>query len=391
MSASDFCPHWSSTSASTVTQDSESSPPHFNTYTVPFAQPVGERYDPYRHFNHFAVNHSTDYAPQPDHPSMQLPISYEENHHQAFDYRSSYSGTNPHQAAQPPVPRRPAFSPIDAHPEMTWFGGAGHMPGPPSQPMMREAPNSFHPYLHGVEMNYGSMPPVWPSAQEQGYGALNQQMQAQYPLGPGSEATRTRPTADHSRQSQPVARRSSQQGVRHHHGSGNRWSLDSAERRAFRSLHGQGRLPDDPPPATARRTYDSFIQDMSRSINSSEAEEAAPRLPPSFRTRRLPREHRMRHSIHSQPHDPNLANSRQIQALKDKLPRRLLGQLPEGTSPTCDICAKDYSSTSVQACEEAEIAIELPCGHYFGEFCIFEWVCIGLISCYSSKVLLTDV
>jgi len=376
MSASEFCSHWNSTPAGTGTQDSEPSNPHFNPHAVPFAQPTQERYDPYRHFNHFAVNHPTDYAAQPYHPTMQFPNSYEQNHHQALDYRPPYSGTHTHQAAQPPVPRRPAFSPIDVPPEMTWYSGADHMPGPPSQPMMRDSSSSFHPYFHGLGMNYGAMPPVLPLSPEQGYGELDQRMHAQYPLGPSSEATPTRPTADHSRQSQPVARRSSQQGVRHHYGNGNRWSLDSAERRAFRSLHGQGRLPDDSPPATARRTYDSFIQDMSRSINSSEVEEAAPRLPPSFRTRRLPREHRVRHSIHSQPYDPNLANSRQIQALKDKLPRRLLSQLPEGTSPTCDICAKDYSSTSVQACEEAEIAIELPCGHYFGEFCIFEWVCI---------------
>lgn len=64
----------------------------------------------------------------------------------------------------------------------------------------------------------------------------------------------------------------------------------------------------------------------------------------------------------------------QIQELKAGMDKYLLGQLPKVTSPTCDICAKDYSATSVQPSEEEEIAIMLPCGHVFGEFCIDQWV-----------------
>jgi hypothetical protein len=72
--------------------------------------------------------------------------------------------------------------------------------------------------------------------------------------------------------------------------------------------------------------------------------------------------------------DPNIATPRQIQELKDNLMRRLPSELPDETSKACDICQKDYSAIHVQPGEEEEIAIELSCGHVFGEFCIFQWV-----------------
>jgi hypothetical protein len=382
MSASEFCPHWSSISTSTVTQESEPTASRFHAHAGPFPQPVRNRHDSYRNFNDFAVNQHMVYAHSPGQLSMQLPNPYEQSHHQAFQYQPSYSGVYPHQAAQPPVPRRPAFSsnrPVDAHPEVTWFGGAGHMPTTPSHSMMRGPPGSPPLYPHGNEANLVSSQPLWPFIQEQGYGAMDQQLPMHYPPGHTFASTPPRATSDRSRQAQAIIRRSSQQGTRQYHGNSNSRPYDVAERRAFRSVHGPGRLPDgnDSPPASGRRTYDSFIQDMSRSITSSELDEGAARVPPSFRARRLPREHRLRHPVHSQHHDPNLATSRQVQDLKGKLPRRLPSQLPEGTSHTCDICAKDYSSTCVQPCEETEIAVELPCGHFFGEFCIFEWVRIA--------------
>lgn len=61
--------------------------------------------------------------------------------------------------------------------------------------------------------------------------------------------------------------------------------------------------------------------------------------------------------------------------MSDSLPRRLRHELPKHASPMCDICVKDYASEIVEPSEEAENAVELPCGHCFGEFCIFLWVC----------------
>lgn len=72
--------------------------------------------------------------------------------------------------------------------------------------------------------------------------------------------------------------------------------------------------------------------------------------------------------------DPATMLDRQIKKLKEILERYTLNELPEVTSPTCDICAKDYSAKNVQPSEDEEIAIMLPCGHVFGEFCIDHWV-----------------
>lgn len=67
-----------------------------------------------------------------------------------------------------------------------------------------------------------------------------------------------------------------------------------------------------------------------------------------------------------------------IEHLKKSLPRRLAHELPEKACADCEICMKDYSNEPVDPSEEAENAVELPCGHCFGEFCIFEWVCLFL-------------
>lgn len=164
----------------------------------------------------------------------------------------------------------------------------------------------------------------------------------------------------------------------HFHGRGGPQyrSLDT-ERRAAIISHAQNRRSDrsvSPRTSTARRNYDRFSHDLPMSSTSSDAEEAAARIPPSNRARHRPREPRPRFFSASQHFDPNVATPRQVQELKDKLPRRLPADLKPDTSPTCDICQKDYSTTAVQPSEEEEIAIELPCGHLFGQFCIFQWV-----------------
>lgn len=71
--------------------------------------------------------------------------------------------------------------------------------------------------------------------------------------------------------------------------------------------------------------------------------------------------------------DPNVPTASQLTALKSKLQRFLPGNLPEGTSPTCDICQKDFSAKDVSPSEEDEIAVQLPCKHIFGEHCINTW------------------
>ncbi|KAF2622602.1 hypothetical protein BU25DRAFT_206720 [Macroventuria anomochaeta] len=151
--------------------------------------------------------------------------------------------------------------------------------------------------------------------------------------------------------------------------------IEYAQRRLSGNLTTQGRRSDrsSSPRTSARRSFDRYSGDLPLSSTSSDVEEAAARSPPSNRIRHRPRESRPR--FFSQHHDPNVITDRQIQELKTSLPRFLLGGLPEDTSPTCDICAKDYSAKHVQPSEEDEVAVKLPCGHSFGEFCIGQWVC----------------
>jgi hypothetical protein len=152
----------------------------------------------------------------------------------------------------------------------------------------------------------------------------------------------------------------------------------------FSEFQGHGFDGSISPRTSNRRNFERYSIDLSHSSTSSDAEEAAARAPPSNRVRHRPGPGEMRQRFLSQrPHfDPNIATPQQIQELKDKLPRRLPSELSDETSRACDICQKDYSSTQVQPAEEEEIAIELSCGHVFGEFCIFQWVrCNQLNNC----------
>lgn len=149
---------------------------------------------------------------------------------------------------------------------------------------------------------------------------------------------------------------------------------NDAERRLATNLTAQNRRWDrsSSPRTSARRSFDRYSWDILQSSTSSDVEEAAARSPPSSRVRHRPREGRPR--FFSQTFDPSCSTSRQIQTLKASLPKLLASELSKDTSPTCDICAKDYSTIYVQASEEEEIAVQLSCGHTFGEFCIGQWV-----------------
>ncbi|KAF2848754.1 hypothetical protein T440DRAFT_145952 [Plenodomus tracheiphilus IPT5] len=152
---------------------------------------------------------------------------------------------------------------------------------------------------------------------------------------------------------------------------------ERAENRAVRSsamfIDSQGRRSDrsNSPRTSNRRSFDLYSHDLRQSSTSSDADEAAARVPPSSRIRQRMRDPRI--FGHRQIHDPNVASPEQIQELKARLPRRLPSELSDTTSKACDVCSKDYSLIDVTPCEEAEIALELPCGHCFGEWCMNTW------------------
>lgn len=402
MSDSDYHPpSWGPTVTSTVSPNPALSATRFNAQADPFVQPArhAPRDLPYSSYldypaNHYPANTLPDLFPPP--VGYQVPTAFP-NPYDAGPYRPPrhyppFPSTFQYMHTQPPVPRPPVFSPdrpTGGPADMTGFVGSGNLPPLPNYPVMRGAPLSSMPYPQPYGGNFAPNSASSPMRPYQNR-AIDSQPPVRYSGGQDFEAA-LRQNQERSRQYPSVARRSSQQGPRSHNGgssshTSNR-SYDLAERRAVRLLNAQGRFPEGnvSPPTSGRRTYDSFIHDVSRATTSSDAEEAAARVPPQFRARRMPREPRLRFG-HTQHHDPNVATDEQIKDLKNKLPRRLPSELVEGTSSMCDICAKDYSSTHVKASEEEEIAIELPCGHCFGEFCIFEWVCDAYL-----VLLMTDL
>jgi hypothetical protein len=381
-------PIWSPTGTSTISQGPELSAPRFNAHADPFAQPIRHRPRDmtYNAFFDFTMNQLPNLSPVPPmhQPQTTFENPYPYSHHRPQVHQSSYSGAYHYQQPQPPVPRRPVFSPnraVGARSDLNGFTDGDNLPHLPSYSMMQGVPGSPPPQTQGYEGNIAPSYQVAPFLRQQQYAAMDLPPPMRYGGDPSFEAPVPQ-NSDRPRQFSSFVRRSSLQGSRQHNGNSNNSHrpYDHAERRAARLASAQGRVPEGntSPPTSGRRSYDSFVRDFSRALHSSDAEEGAARVPPPFRTRRLPREPRLRFSSHVQHHDPNLATPRQIQELKGKLPRRLPSQLAEGVSNTCDICAKDYSSTHVQPCEADEVAVELPCGHVFGEFCIFEWVCIAI-------------
>jgi hypothetical protein len=381
MSESDSnTPRWSPTSASTVAQDPDLTAPRFNAHATPFSQPQHQTHDiPYTIFSGFSP---TQYSTAPsassgNQPRAPIPYSYDERYHTLPTYYPHYSGVYHYQTAQPTqpahLPRRPAFAPhrpVGMRPDMAGLHGIANMSPQPVRPMVQGVPGLAPPHPGGYEPASTPIHPASPYRPQ--HHARSLQPPARYSGGSDHVPASFGSGADQSRHLPPAyGRPLQQQGERFY---------DRADRRASRISHTQGRRPDGnvSPPTSTRRNYDRFSRDLSQSLTSSDAEEAASRIPPSFRARHLPREPGLRFSSHQQHYDPNVTTPRQILDLKAKLPRLVLSELPEGAASTCDICDKEFSSGHVPPSEDAEVAIGLPCGHRFGEWCMFQWVRIVL-------------
>ncbi|EUC28351.1 hypothetical protein COCCADRAFT_109373 [Bipolaris zeicola 26-R-13] len=184
------------------------------------------------------------------------------------------------------------------------------------------------------------------------------------------------PHQGHRDSAHPEVRLQSTRSQPHEHRQPNDPLSPGSGHRPWASPGGHGRRSDRSisPRTSNRRSFERYSVDLSPSSTSSDAEEAAARAPPPNRLRTRTRDVRPRFTGYRPHIDPNIATPRQIQELKDGLPRRLPSELPDDASKCCDICQKDYSASHVLPTEDEEIAVVLSCGHTFGEFCIFQWL-----------------
>ena len=350
------------------------SAPLLSAHALPFPQPFPP------------LSYEASYGPISNPPLSQSPGVPTNSFSNQAQGRSPHPLDSSHQVYYPTPPRTYPY--VLAHPRpppafrngpMNQRTNLGGLPEPSDWYTRTENPllHSSQPFFPSYPGNYDTplSPPAGPAPlpRRQHYSMMG--------IGPppryfGQEPVRTphNGVPDQPRQMQSPNRRTSHQDQFQPH---NR-TYDHLERRSSLFLPNPGRRSDRSvsPRTSNRRSFDRYSFDLSQASTSSDAEEAAARAPPSNRMRHRPREVRPRFmGHHHQQFDPNIATPRQIQELKDKLPRRLPSELPKETSTACDICSKDYSICHVQPVEEEEIAIELPCGHVFGEFCIFQWVC----------------
>ena len=359
----------------------------------PFHQHQAWQHGQHGQHGQHEISHSQNYDPFSPTATRQYMNSqpYRDAHYAVSPY-AGYGGFHPptyfppstfsyasHQPRPPPAIRS---GPVDALVGSGRSGG-GEQFARNEQYESRGAPSSFYPYhtsYQGLSHSAIGHSP---------YSMPNQPATMPHltPSEPSTERQAVPTTRsggiEQSRQTLPRHQRpmQSNQYLQLHQrqqrptsGSIENRNSDDTERRSSTNLTAQGRRSDrsSSPSNSARRSFDRYSWDSLHTSTSSDVEEAAARLPPSNRIRHRPREGRPR--FFSQHIDPNFSTGRQVQELKASLPKLLAGELPKDTSPTCDICAKDYSATCVQPSEEEEVAVQLSCGHSFGEFCIGQWV-----------------
>ncbi|CAO2651144.1 Nn.00g094410.m01.CDS01 [Neocucurbitaria sp. VM-36] len=373
MAESDYStPSWGSISTNPGAQGSELAAPLLSAHAIPFPQPFTP------------LSYEAPYGSGVNSPPMSqfsdastVPFG-----NQAPLGRSPYPLDGSQQMYYPSSRMYP-YLPTHPRPPPAFRNGSNYARTDPSG--LPEAGDMYsrteHPLLRGPQPFFPSFPigyeaplspPTGPStySRRQHYSMMGLNTPPRY-FGQDPGRAPNGGTLDPPRHTQSAGRRAPPQepyqpSSRPH---------DTAERRSSLFLATQGRRSDRSvsPRTSNRRSFDRYSFDLSQSSTSSDAEEAAARAPPSNRMRHRPREVRPRFMGHHQQFDPNIATPRQIQELKDKLPRRLPCELSEETSKCCDICQKDYSTTHVKPIEDEEVAVELACGHVFGEFCIFQW------------------
>ena len=358
---------------STSNQGWEPAAPHLDARAAPFPRPFPQPpYGLYNNADNAAMMQNPNVLQQPFANNAGRPLyPYEEAHHV---YYPPPVGMYP----QPRLPSALRSRPPPSNPNMNGWNEAGNIP-------------PFNPGYYPVHSVPGTMPSLPMPPCPGGPGGPNYP-----PLSPNSRRANAdrffamdhRPPTSHlgwgmssppgpddassvrPRPSRVHNRRPSQQESSPRNSQPTSYTDRSFQQRAsILAAHYCRGDRSVSPLSSTRRTFDRYSYD-----SGPDVDEAAARVPPPNRARRLPRD--VRAQFFGQPphHDPNLATPQQVQELKSRLTRRLLGELPEKANPECDICAKAYSSTHVQPAEEHEVAVELSCGHFFGEFCLFEWV-----------------
>lgn len=342
----------------------------------PIHQPQRWEQEPDRAFGYYT---NSPFLPP---PMQNRNTSYLQPHYQQSPY-ISYTGYGwPSIQMYPPSP----FSMSSHQPRPPPAIRSGHVdalmnPNVPGHDMYREASTNYGSYFRAPPVN-----PVWPISPQPEVAAENAPSTSFDGSSPPQVTGNSR-IEHQSSQALPLhavptgptqSLRPGHHQRRHTNRNVSNRHAEFPEPRTPRIPAAQARRPDrsSSPRTSLRRSYNRYSADLSSPSTSSDVEEAAARSPPSDRVRYQSRESRLR--FFRQIYDPNATTESQLQELKASLPKLLLGDLPKDTSTTCDICAKDYSATHVQPSEEQEIALKLPCGHNFGEFCINQWVRKGI-------------